>query len=353
MQGFNMGRYVPPEHEGVISGNKLNKKKPSGFHGNTQTVRFEMPFNIFCLHCDGHIAQGVRFNAEKKKIGKYYSTPIFSFRMKHSVCSGWIEIQTDPKNTAYVAVEGAKKQAAEADPGVGVIRVKDPEEISRLEDPFAKAEKKVVDKTEAKQGAERIAELQGLSDRQWQDPYEYSRKMRKIFRAERKELQEKSAATEAIRERAGLAIELLDEIPEDAQKAKLIEFGPDYSQKIDQAHSKPLFPVPEPVKRILGQSSTGKTKAQTAADTTRERLQTQLRQNTRARVDPFLHSVLDKTRPSLNLKLLKRKQADNNSMVEDETERFPDATTEKASILNSVGSVRPGVSLGLDGYESE
>jgi coiled-coil domain-containing protein 130 len=141
-----------------------------------------MPFNIFCLHCDGHIAQGVRFNAEKKKIGKYYSTPIFSFRMKHSVCSGWIEIQTDPKNTAYVAVEGAKKQAAEADPGVGVIRVKDPEEISRLEDPFAKAEKKVVDKTEAKQGAERIAELQGLSDRQWQDPYEYSRKMRKIFR---------------------------------------------------------------------------------------------------------------------------------------------------------------------------
>jgi hypothetical protein len=26
MQGFNMGRYVPPEHEGITSGNKLQGK---------------------------------------------------------------------------------------------------------------------------------------------------------------------------------------------------------------------------------------------------------------------------------------------------------------------------------------
>lgn len=81
-----------------------------------------------------------------------------------------------------MVAEGAKKQAADAEPGVGTIRIREPEEISRLEDPFAKAEKKVMDKIEAKQGVERIAELQGLSDRQWQDPYEHSRKMRKIFR---------------------------------------------------------------------------------------------------------------------------------------------------------------------------
>lgn len=141
-----------------------------------------MPFNIFCLHCDGQISQGVRFNAEKKKIGNYYTTPIFSFRMKHAVCSNWIEIQTDPKNTAYIAVEGAKKQSADIEPGAGVIRIRDPEEISRLEDPFAKAEKGVMDKTEARQSAERIAELQSLSDRLWQDPYEHSRKMRRVFR---------------------------------------------------------------------------------------------------------------------------------------------------------------------------
>ena len=40
---------------------------------------------------------GVRYNAEKKKIGNYYSTPIYSFRCKCHLCSGWFEIQTDPK----------------------------------------------------------------------------------------------------------------------------------------------------------------------------------------------------------------------------------------------------------------
>ena len=47
--------------------------------------------------CNNHIGMGVRYNAEKKKIGAYYSTPIFSFRCKCHLCDGWFEIQTDPK----------------------------------------------------------------------------------------------------------------------------------------------------------------------------------------------------------------------------------------------------------------
>lgn len=79
-------------------------------------TRFELPFNIWwyvCLcrllvhdadlahnpsgTCNNHIGMGVRYNAEKKKIGAYYSTPIFSFRCKCHLCDGWFEIQTDPK----------------------------------------------------------------------------------------------------------------------------------------------------------------------------------------------------------------------------------------------------------------
>lgn len=40
---------------------------------------------------------GVRYNAEKKTVGKYYSTPIIQFRMKCHLCDNYIEIQTDPK----------------------------------------------------------------------------------------------------------------------------------------------------------------------------------------------------------------------------------------------------------------
>ena len=40
------------------------------------TIRFEMPFNVRCGACEHMIAKGVRFNAEKRKVGNYYSTPI-------------------------------------------------------------------------------------------------------------------------------------------------------------------------------------------------------------------------------------------------------------------------------------
>jgi len=81
---------------------------------------------------------GVRYNAEKKKVGNYYSTPIFSFRCKCHLCDGWFEIQTDPKvrnqsmlmytllilfffflydkNTRYVVVSGARQKDEDWNP---------------------------------------------------------------------------------------------------------------------------------------------------------------------------------------------------------------------------------------------
>jgi hypothetical protein len=60
--------------------------------------------------CNNHIGMGVRYNAEKKKIGAYFSTPIFSFRCKCHLCDGWFEIQTDPKvSCALVILESSVK----------------------------------------------------------------------------------------------------------------------------------------------------------------------------------------------------------------------------------------------------
>ena len=93
-------------------------------------------------------------------------------------------IHTDPKNTAYVVVEGAKKQDTGEDSGTGVIRVKplpgeeDAESagvMGKLEKAAEEAKRKAIDEP-------RIEELRRLSERQWADPYEHSRKMRKIFR---------------------------------------------------------------------------------------------------------------------------------------------------------------------------
>jgi hypothetical protein len=73
------------------------------------TPRFEVPFNLFCSKCGEMIAQGVRFNAEKKQVGNYHSTKILSFSMRHH-CGSIIVIETDPKNAEYIVKEGARKK---------------------------------------------------------------------------------------------------------------------------------------------------------------------------------------------------------------------------------------------------
>ena len=60
-------------------------------------VSFELPYNIWCNGCGSHVGMGVRYNAEKTKVGNYYTTPIYKFRMKCHLCDSHFEIQTDPK----------------------------------------------------------------------------------------------------------------------------------------------------------------------------------------------------------------------------------------------------------------
>ena len=59
--------------------------------------RFEMPYNVWCGGCGIHIARGKRYNAEKKQVGKYFSTPIYQFRMRCHLCPNYMEIKTDPE----------------------------------------------------------------------------------------------------------------------------------------------------------------------------------------------------------------------------------------------------------------
>ena len=76
MQGFNMGRYYPPPEDDASP--SFNKSHPLGQRARKRrsegilTVRFEMPFAIWCCTCPKPtiIGLGVRFNAEKKKVGK-------------------------------------------------------------------------------------------------------------------------------------------------------------------------------------------------------------------------------------------------------------------------------------------
>ncbi len=65
-----------------------------------------------CEKCGHLIGTGVRFNAEKKQIGNYHTTKIWSFTMRAPCCQNRIEIHTDPKNTRYNIVAGARQKVS-------------------------------------------------------------------------------------------------------------------------------------------------------------------------------------------------------------------------------------------------
>lgn len=54
-----------------LQSGEILKTSDNCFH-----FRFEMPYNIWCGGCNSMIAKGVRFNAEKKQVGNYYSTKV-------------------------------------------------------------------------------------------------------------------------------------------------------------------------------------------------------------------------------------------------------------------------------------
>ena len=309
-----MGRYVPPELEGVVShnhasgkshalGSRARKLKSQGI----LTVRFEMPYAVWCGHCPKPtvIGQGVRFNAEKKKVGMYYSTPIWSFRMNHAVCGGTIEIRTDPKTTRYVVVEGGKQRdygedkIREGEEGREILTAEEREK--RREDAFAVLEDRVEDKKVEVDGRKRIEELQDEMERHWDNPYEANRLARKGFRRERKERIREREKTEDIQSRLGLGVELVPETQEDARRAALIDFG-DFRE--EDAMGRPLFRLADAKD---GQKTIDKKKRVFDATRKRQLLEKQLRDNTRAVRNPFgveraIHPISKPTRSLRHVK---------------------------------------------------
>ncbi|KAF3042760.1 hypothetical protein E8E12_010037 [Didymella heteroderae] len=313
MQGFNMGRYYPPDASNAPS---FNTSHPLGARASKisqgiLTVRFELPFAVWCQHCkpEAIVGQGVRFNAAKKKVGNYYSTPIWSFKMRHTACGGEWEIKTDPKTTQYVCVEGCRKRdygpkdGGEQD---GELRfLSEAEKERRREDAFVGLEGKLEDEARDKEHKERVEELYEKAE-VWRDPYDVNARLRKDMREKRREWRKEERHREDMQDRFSLHLDILDETEADRQKAELIDFGgvedemqvwnslfaESHTESSDEPSAKP---------------KTKKLKAEKAAEKSRQDLRQKLVGNTRAVVDPFAaKETSSKTRPSFGV--LKRKR---------------------------------------------
>ena len=299
-----MGRYVPPDLEGVLAPNaasgkghalgaRARKLKTEG----VLTVRFELPFAVWCTTCQPEqiVGQGVRFNAEKKKVGNHYSTPIWQFRFKHTACGGWIEVRTDPASAEYVVVGGGRRRdlgldkLREGEIVIGSLATE--EERSRLERDggFGSLEKKVVDKETARTEAKRIEELKRASEKVWADPYERNKELRRDFRVGRRKRDDDRKTGEALQEKFGLDLEVQGEIESDKIRAGLIQYGASDAGNQD---TRPMFTnsTTEPAsdtKVERGRRGKQMTSAE-IAEAKKRALQLRLSGNSRAAIDPFV-----------------------------------------------------------------
>lgn len=207
------------------------------------TVRFEMPFDVRCTGCNNRIGKGVRFNAQKQCVGKYFSTKIWSFKMMCAVEDGtwrtdrkrnphYIEVRTDPKAGDYVVENGARRVgdldlvAGAVVPSAeerGVEELGDPEErVKRAADPFYSLEHAPSAKLEVrKRQADRIGQLEQQRQKAWRNDYATSQLLRAGHRTRRKEEFDQNARALA----RGIRLTLLPAAAEDAAAAAGVHFG--------------------------------------------------------------------------------------------------------------------------------
>jgi len=325
MQGFNMGKYRPPAQLDPSLDMQPVARQPHALGARARklsqgilVVRFEMPFAIWCSSCPASssnrlIGQGVRFNAEKKKVGNYFSTPVWSFCMKHTACGGWMEIRTDPKSSEYIVADGAKRRDVGEDEAVAAREgavVLPSEKEKKRQDAFEAFEGKAAEKTVMKNEAKRVELMRSLRERDWRDTDASNRKLRAIFRVDRKEREVEAKGAEKLQEKLSLMLDILPENNDDKIKASRVEFGSSGGNK-SSAMSKLLF---ESRGAKVGNSTRSKIYT----------LQQQIVENTRAATSP-IDSDFPQTLPSPRsaARIIVRKHSrrflnDNNAPMLDE-----------------------------------
>lgn len=223
-------KYYPPDYDPKAGG--LNKflgthalrERARKIHLGILIIRFEMPYNIWCEGCKNHIGMGVRYNAEKSKVGMYYSTPVYQFRMKCHLCDNYIVMKTDPGNLDYEIVSGARRQEKRWEASENGQIVADTKDTQRrlFDDPMYKLEHVVNDTQKSEDAKPRLYKLYERNHYVWDDDYMANSKLRAEFRTQKKELKAEADRDNALLQKSSLNIELLPESDQDARLAAMM-----------------------------------------------------------------------------------------------------------------------------------
>eukprot|EP01029_Cantina_marsupialis_P010173 TRINITY_DN2321_c0_g1_i2.p1 TRINITY_DN2321_c0_g1~~TRINITY_DN2321_c0_g1_i2.p1 ORF type:complete len:225 (+),score=48.27 TRINITY_DN2321_c0_g1_i2:125-799(+) len=208
------GYYYPPDWR-PERGTKdsFNNSHPLGkrarkIKDGIVVIRFELPHHSFCKGCERHLGKGTRFNAEKKEVAKYFSTPIYEFTMKCPSCPQKFKIQTDPKNRDYAFVDGIKRRESTkvAHPNNFELEPEKTTEMKKQENAMFALEHEEEGRRIIETEMRALNQLKTLADSISENDYNTNKMLRKGFRKNRIAKQDRLQAGAAI----NLNVELLD-----------------------------------------------------------------------------------------------------------------------------------------------
>ncbi len=186
-------------------------------------IRYELPFDAWCLKCNTHMCKGLRFNAKKDRIGKYFSTTLYSFTMKCYSCSQQFVIKTDPEHRTYDFAEGLRKMEQDfvPDEGDSLLQTTSDDVKSALQnDPMYRLQHEKEGKLKADSRRTSLERLIDLKDATSQHDFDANRALRRRLRDSKSQQQKEILAGEKL----GLSIPLMDPAPEDTERAQKVKF---------------------------------------------------------------------------------------------------------------------------------
>lgn len=126
----------------------------------------------------------VESHLTRLKLFRYYSTPVYQFRMKCHLCDNHFEIKTDPANLDYVIVTGARRQENRWDPTQNEQIVPETKEVQKklFDDPMYKLEHGAKDIQTAEDAKPLLGKLYERNSSVWRDDFEANSRLRAEFR---------------------------------------------------------------------------------------------------------------------------------------------------------------------------
>jgi coiled-coil domain-containing protein 130 len=187
------GFYFPPEWRPEFGGlSKYQGSKGANQYQTHGIIRFELPFDAWCLKCGRHMSKGLRFNAKKDKAPeKYFTTQIWAFSMKCPcpTCDQNFVIKTDPENDTYNMVEGMRKMEQDFEPELNdslITATTDEDRHLLATDPIFRLQHEKEDKRKALSAKEHLESLIDLQDSQREKDYDMNSLLRRGSRDKRK-----------------------------------------------------------------------------------------------------------------------------------------------------------------------